>query len=102
MIPADPDAVILHLPEELVVVDPSTCHGFRYSVTLRPVLHAALLDLTRPLNFSPLLLIVMWEAILTVLVAPAVVRPDARASAEAEAAIAATMRVLLRISSPFC
>jgi hypothetical protein len=61
---------------------------------LRALLQAWLLELTLPLKVSPRALIVMWEAIVTVLVASAVLRANANASAGADAAIAATLKVL--------
>lgn len=84
--PADPEAVIFQRPEVPVVLEPSTLPLVRYSVTWRPWSQAALGDVTLPLNVSPLLLIEMCEAIVTVLDAAAEAHIDT-ASANALSAI---------------
>jgi hypothetical protein len=64
-------------------------------------LHAGLLAATLPLNVSPLLLIATWEAIDTVLVASAAVRPQQKTSSEHAAAVATCAKARLRISAAF-
>src|SRR6266516_3491871 len=99
--PANPLGLIFQRPARFVVVDPSASEGVRFRVTVRPRLHAPLLEVTVPLNVSALPLIVTWEAIVTVLVAYAAPRTARRRSVAADAPTSARVRTLRGMSNPF-